>query len=50
MPSPATKDDLKATVADLEALFDLQAQKLTIRFALMMVAFVGIVYLLDVTR
>lgn len=50
MPAPATKDDLKATLADLEELFALQAKKLTIRFALMMVAFVVIVYLLDVTR
>jgi hypothetical protein len=39
MTAPATKDDLKATVADLHESIDLQAKKLTIRFALMMVAF-----------
>jgi hypothetical protein len=50
MPAPATKDDLKATIADLHKSIDLQAKKLTIRFALMMVAFVVIVYVLDVTR
>lgn len=50
MPVPAQKDDLKATLADLEALFALQAKKLTIRIALMMAAFVFSVYVLDVTR
>jgi hypothetical protein len=34
----------------LEALFALQVQKLTVRFALMMVALIVIVYALYVTR
>ncbi|MET4636446.1 hypothetical protein [Kaistia defluvii] len=50
MPAPTPKDDMKATLADLHQAIDLQAKKLTIRFALMMAAFVVIVYLLDVTR
>ena len=50
MPAPATKDDMKAAIAHLHQAIDLQAKKLTIRFALMMVAFVVIVYALDVTR
>ncbi|MCX5577234.1 hypothetical protein [Kaistia terrae] len=49
MPAPATKDDLKASLADLNALFALQVRKLTVRFALMMLAFVAIVYVLHVS-
>jgi hypothetical protein len=40
----AIKDDLKASVADLEDLCALQVWKLTLRFGLMMAAFVLIVY------
>jgi len=50
MPAPATKDDLKATLADMEELFALHRRKLTFRFGLMMVAFVIIVYAIYVTR
>ncbi|BCP55612.1 hypothetical protein K32_42290 [Kaistia sp. 32K] len=50
MPAPATKDDLKSALAHLHKSIDLQTNKLTIRVALMMVAFVVIVYALAVTR